>query len=100
MKLHATALYRAATVTIWLIAGLTIASELSEPFKTLLASFTGHHWTAKSLIAVVAFFILYGIFRKSKESKNLVADTLLLCLSVVLAGLVIFGFFSWHFLNA
>lgn len=99
MKLHATAIYRAAAVTIWLIAGMTIGSELSAEFKSFLASLTGHHWTAKSLIALIAFFVLYGLFRKFKESRNLVADTIVLCASTVLAGLVIFGFFSWHFLT-
>ena len=100
MKLHATALYRAAAATIWLIASMTIASELLADFKSFLASLTGHHWTAKSLIALVAFLVLYGFFGRFKESKNLLADTILLCASTVLAGLVIFGFFSWHFLYA
>lgn len=100
MKLHAATVYRATTATIWIITGMTISSELSAEFKSFLASLTGHHWTAKSLIVLIAFFVLYGLFRKFKESRNLVADTIVLCASTVLAGLVIFGFFFWHFLNA
>jgi hypothetical protein len=50
------------SLTLILIVIMTIWSELSKNFKNFLAGLTGHHWTAKGLISLVFFILVYFIF--------------------------------------
>jgi hypothetical protein len=99
MRPHSTALIRATIGVIWLVVGMTILTEISAPFKNLLVELAGHHWAAKSLIAALAFALLYLIFRKTQESDNILRGVWYVIGSVVLGGLIIFSFYLWHFLS-
>lgn len=99
MKLNATALIRSATGVVWLVVLMTLGAELSAPFKAYLAQLTGHHWVTKSLAAAAAFIVFYFLLQKLSESKNILKSVLCLIACVVLGGLIIFGFYLWHFLN-
>ncbi len=99
MRPHSTALIRATIGVIWLVVVMTILTEISAPFKNFLVQLAGHHWAAKSLIATVAFVLLYLIFRKARESDNVLGGVWYVIGSVVLGGVIIFAFYLWHFLN-
>ncbi len=100
MKINTKALSISSTIVIWLIVAMTIATELSGPLKTFIAKVGGHHWVGKSIVASVAFFVLYFLFIKIKESDNVFRGALWVIASVVLGGLIIFGFYVQHFLSA
>jgi len=98
MKWNSTALSYAAIGVIWLIVGMTIWSEQSESFKTLLASIAGHHWVGKSIVSVVAFVLLYMLVRRMRESRNALTLMLLASASAAAGGIVIFSFYVGHYL--
>lgn len=98
MRWNATALAYAVIGVIWLIVGMTVLSEKSEPFKTLLAGIGGHHWIGKSIVSIVAFAVFYLLFKRTSESKNLLMLILAVCISAIAGGLAIFAFFVSHYL--
>lgn len=99
MNINSTALLRSTIAVIWLIAGMTILAEISPEFKSFLVQLATHHWIGKSVISAVAFVAFYALFARSRESHRVLGGTFLVVGSVVLAGLGIFAFFVWHFLN-
>lgn len=89
-----------ATVVVWLIVVMTILTEISASFKEFLTQLAGHHWTAKSLISVFVFILLSLILRNSSEDSGAILKSITILLgSVVLAGLIIFSYFTWGFLT-
>ena len=99
MKMNSTALIYATTGTIWVIIALTLAAELSAPFKGLLVQLAGHHWVGKSVAAVAIFSVLYALCRRMRESQNTLQGAALVIASAVLGGIIIFSFFVWHFIK-
>ncbi|TSC85632.1 MAG: hypothetical protein G01um10148_1018 [Parcubacteria group bacterium Gr01-1014_8] len=100
MNLNTVATLRAGALTIWLIAALAIGTELSAPLKSFLTSLAGQHWTAKSILSFAAFVIFYTLFSRIGKSTSVLSSAILLSLSAIAAGIVIFAFFVWHFLYA
>lgn len=100
MKINSKAFTISTTVVIWLIVAMTIAAELSEKFKLSIAEIGGHHWVGKSIVASIVFVVLYLLFIKSRESENVFKNALWVVSSLVLGGLVIFGFYARHFLGS
>lgn len=94
MILNVKALLRSAVCVVWLVVGMTLVSEMSAPFKAFLAGLAGHHWVAKSIISAAAFVVFYFLLRKSDEQKGILGSAIVLAGSVVLGGLVIFGYFA------
>lgn len=90
-----------AVASIVVTIFLTIFSELSAPFKSWLAGFTGHHWVTKSWISLIVFVLMYAIFSVACKTVN-GAQTrkalILLEVVVVLGFLAILGFFAFEFL--
>lgn len=84
---------------VWLVVFMALLTEISAPFKALLTQFAGHHWTAKSIIAVIAFLLFYSIFRNMNESNDVFKDVLYVVGSVVLGGLIIFSYYLFNFLG-
>lgn len=98
MKLRALA--NANSATAILIAGMTIVSEKSAPFKDFLASVTGHHWTTKGVFAIVFFIGSYFLLSKILNGEEDVKKEVLRTLAVtILAGLAISGFFLFELLG-
>ena len=92
----------AAIITIVFVVVITIWAELSIPLKNWLKSFSGHHWTSKSifsaLLYVAATVIFYWSFRKPNEvilRKLLV----FLLVFIVLGVLSITAFYTGHHLG-
>jgi hypothetical protein len=52
-----------AIISIVAVTAVTIAGELSEPFKNWIKGFTGHHWITKSWLSIIVFFLGYMIVR-------------------------------------
>jgi len=90
------ALIRSTTVVIALIAAFTILSEQFSAVKNFFALF-GHHWIGKSVLALLVFGALYLLLSKSDENLD---DNSIWWLigTVVLSGLAIAGFYTWHFI--
>jgi len=90
------ALIRSTTVVIALIAVFTILSEQFSVVKNFFALF-GHHWIGKSVLALLVFGALYLLLSKSDENLD---DNSIWWLigTVVLSGLAIAGFYTWHFI--
>ena len=92
----------AAIVTIVFVVVITVWAELSIPLKNWLKSFSGHHWTSKSifsaLLYVAATVIFYWSFRNPSE---VVLRKLLVFLLVfmVLGVLGITAFYTGHHLG-
>ena len=57
----------AAIVAMAVVVALTIAAELSEGIKNLLALVALHHWIAKSIIAMAVFVGITQILNKSDK---------------------------------
>ena len=91
------ALTRAAAATIAWVAIVTIYSELSSIFKTLLSSIGGHHWIGKSVLSIVIFGLLYLVFSRFGDDKLSLKDTWWLIGTVVISGLAILIFYLLHF---
>ena len=90
-----------SVITIIIVTGLTIGTELSTPFKDWLASFTGHHWISKSWVSIIVFVLFFLIFRAIKKSVNekqtqIALNTLQIF--IVLGFLAILGFFIYEFI--
>lgn len=100
MKLNTTALARSATTTIWFVTISAIASELYAPLKNFFVSVARHHWTGKSVIAVGIFVVMYFVLFKMKESDTPEKSIRNLIINTIICGLLIFGYFLWHFLSA
>lgn len=100
MKTNTNAVAKSALGVIWLIAVITIISEVSTSFSNVLVAFAGHHWVAKGIISVLVFFMLYAIFQKNTSQESVSKNVRYVVVSVVLAGFVIFLFFLFHFLNS
>jgi len=100
MKIHTTALSYAILVSVWLTVLLTIASEISAPLKSGLVILTGHHWTSKGVVLVLAFFLTYFLLRKKEDASDIARSVRLIIASVVIGGLMIFGFFLYDFIGA
>ena len=82
---------------IVVVTFLTIISELSSPFKSFLASLTGHHWVTKSVISVVLFFVLYFLLSKVEDNLDVLKEATIVIIVTILGSLTIFGFYVWHF---
>ncbi len=91
-----------AIVTIVVVSAVTIASELSAPFKAWLAGFTGHHWVTKSWLSVIVFVLMFVILHfgtKNVDATKTKRALLLLEITAVLGFLVILGFYTYEFFN-
>ncbi len=98
MKIDTGVMSRSTIATILLITGMTMWSEVSKGFNNFLASLTGHHWTAKGMIAVVFFVLLYSIFSKTcKECADINKEIDYVIGTTVVCTLIIFAFFIWHY---
>lgn len=97
---HLVALEYSAAITVWFIVGITVLAEVSTSFKTQLSTVSGHHWVTKSVLSVILFLLLYGVISKlAADSKKSVNNVYMVVVSVAAGGLIIFGFFIWHFLT-
>lgn len=93
-----TGILRSATATVWLITAMAIGTEVYPALKSLLTSFAGQHWTAKSIVAVAAFGILYVVFRRRGELRHPLAEASVLIASVALGSALIFLFYFQHYM--
>jgi hypothetical protein len=97
MKPNITALTRATLVSIWYVVFVTIGGELSPAFKNFFVRVGGHHWTGKSIMTVLVFVLVYVFFSRVEESKNPEKGIYKVIGSTILGGLIIFGYFAWHY---
>ncbi|MFB0568414.1 MAG: hypothetical protein ACETV0_02165 [Nitrososphaeria archaeon] len=97
----------ATWITLITIATVTIASELSAPFKDALAAITGHHWVTKGLVSFVVFLVLLIVIglilrttARTRVEMNATLWNLITIIMVFACGGAIFGFYLWHFFAA
>ncbi len=83
---------------VFFLTFITIYAELSEGFKNILKSLSGHHWITKSIISFVLFFLVYFFTNRSDEKINPLHESWRIIWVTLLCSLIILGFFIWHFL--
>ena len=66
-----TALYIAAVFSILLTGGMLIAHEISEQFRQVLVSLTGHHWITVSILSALIFIALLFTFAFATRSRRI-----------------------------
>ncbi|MCR4278385.1 MAG: hypothetical protein NUV81_00575 [bacterium] len=89
----------AAIITIIFVVVITIGAELSASLKDWLKSFSGHHWTSKSIFSVllyaVATVVLYlSPYKYTDDHLKRILDFLLA--SAVLGTVILTLFFMGH----
>lgn len=90
----------ATIITIIAVTVITVIAELSEGFKNSLKALTGHHWITKSVFAFVLFFAVYLFVKRSDDKVDALYESWHIIWVTLLASLVLFGFYLWHFLSA
>ena len=89
----------AAIITIIFVVVIVIWAELSAPLKDWLKSFSGHHWTSKSIFSVllytVATIALYVLPQKHSADRPKRALGFLLAFTI-LGTIIITLFFTGH----
>lgn len=89
----------AVHAVVWFVVLSTIAAELSPAFKSLLAGGFGHHWIAKSDIAVLLFIATALVFARKPDSEDVRGPVKGVLLSATAGALAIFGFYLLHYLG-
>ena len=85
-------------LTILLITIMTILGELSSKFKDFLTGLTGHHWTAKGLISLIFFILIYLLFNKASSKKEDIKKVITMVIWYsILSALIIFLFYVYEF---
>ena len=85
-------------LTILLITIMTILGELNSKFKDFLTGLTGHHWTAKGLISLIFFILIYLLFNKASSKKEDIKKVITVVMWYSIAGaLIIFLFYVYEF---
>ena len=99
MKINSNSVIKSTVTVIWLIVAMTLLSEVSGPFKSLLIQIGSHHWIGKGIVSMVVFVVTYLLFSKSKEPESILSGAIAVVGSAVFGALIIFGFFIWHFVS-
>ncbi len=89
----------ATIFTIVFVTAITLYAEVSESFKNILKSITGHHWITKSLFSVIMFFGIYFFSKLSDEKVDILKEVRKIIWTTLLCSLALFFFFLWHYLN-
>lgn len=88
-----------ATITIVAVVAMTIGAELSAPFKSWLASFTGHHWVTKSWASIIifglTFALIYALAKNADQVRTRQALIILQIMAVV-GFAAILGFYIYE----
>jgi hypothetical protein len=87
-----------ASVAVLFNTLLAWVKDSFEPLNTAMAKLTGHHWTTHGLAVVLVFLLVgFALSRKDGDAlKGAYAPVVVLCGSVVLAGL---GLVAWFVFN-
>lgn len=90
-----------ASLSIVAVVILTVVGELVAPFKSFLASITGHHWVTKGVFEVAFFFVLFLIFASvfKKEEKGKPRGIYATMIVTILSGIAILLFYVLHYLG-
>jgi hypothetical protein len=87
-----------ASVAVLFNTLLAWVKDSYDPLNTAMAKLTGHHWTTHGLAVVLVFLIVGFALSRSHEDtlKGPYAPIVVLCGSVVLAGLGLVGWFVFN----
>ncbi len=90
----------AAAVNAIVVVMVTVAAELSAPFKNWLTGFTGHHWVTKSWLTVLVFVLSFGaifFLKKNVSAAQTKKSLLFLQGALGAAFLIILTFYFYEF---
>lgn len=85
---------------IWFIVAATVLAEVVSVFKNLLATTFGHHWVAKSDIAVILFVVVLFLLSRSEGSEDVSGLIKGVLASALTGAVIIFAFYLAHYLGA
>ncbi len=97
--MNSKALNVSTILTMTLITIMAIASEISEEFKNLLTKLAGHHWTSKSLTALIFFIFAYLLLTRFLDDKLNNKDLYYTSVSAITYIFIIFLFFVFTYLG-
>jgi len=89
----------AVHAVVWFVVLSTVIAELSPAFKALLADGFGHHWIAKSDIAVALFIVTALVFGRKQDPEDVSPLVRGVLMSVIAGALAIFLFYLGHYLG-
>lgn len=98
LKLISSSAY-AAIITITFVVVITIWAELSAPLKDWLRSFSGHHWTSKSIFSILLYVAATALLYWTVYSPNEVhlrRALVSLLISVTLGTIILTAFYTGH----
>lgn len=87
----------ACHAVFWCVALLTVAAELAPAVKNFLAGLSGHHWTSKSITALLLFFAVAFLFGGRKDPEDVTGLVKGVIVSALAAALLIFVFYLLHY---
>lgn len=100
MNMNIKSMIVSLTSVVWVLVVLTLLTEIFPSVHEYLTKLTGHHWTSKSVIAIILFVLLSFIFKgSSQESSSVLKSAKILVLSVVIGGLIIFSYFAFNYIS-
>src|SRR3989338_2809482 len=84
-----------ATVAILFVVVITIWAELSVPLKNWLASFSGHHWTSKSILSILIYAVMTIViyFASNNPNNKSVCKSLSVLFATTILGTIAIAFF-------
>ena len=92
----------AAILTIIFVVVITIWAELAAPLKDWLKTFSGHHWTSKSILSILLYtaatIVMYPIFQKAEGASVRRAISILIIFTV-LGVIALTAFYTGHHLK-
>jgi hypothetical protein len=96
MTSHIKGLFCSTWIVLIFVTLSTLVGELHTPFKSLLASLTGHHWVSKGVLSAVIFFVCWFLFSKfTQDNKDHECQAKGLIISTLACSAVLFVFFIW-----
>lgn len=92
----------ASIITILYVPIITIGGEFMKPLKDGLKNIFWHHWLGKSVVLILLYAILVGIFSRTATTDARQDERLLSTITgvAVVSVLTIFVFFTYEYLNA
>ncbi len=100
MKINTGALIKSTIASIWYVVVVTIGAEIYAPLKDFFVKVGGHHWTGKSILTIGLFIVVYFALSRMRDSDKPERGIWAVIVNAIIGGIVIIGYFIWHFLIA
>ena len=92
----------ASLIALLYVPIITIGGELFKPLKDGLKNIFWHHWLGKSVVLILLYVILVGIFSRTSSTDARQDERLVSAVTgvAVFSALAVFAFFTYEYLSA